>query len=194
MSASPRPRRYIPKFEGAIEGYVVNFLRTNFWRVQGSMEFQDCMQEAHYLFLRLADRYGVLDTPQHFMGLFKRAWHNHFTDLSNIDTKLRAEVSESQLSLEEESGMTYISLVERLVGDTDCAGYIAVMLQQAPADVRTVLSFFVVAPQDLVDLTFSSWRKSRRKKEGGNNMLCQVLGFAPGTDLLGKVADYFKMT
>lgn len=193
MSAN-RPRRYVPKFEGAIEGYVVNFLRTNFWRVQGSMEFQDCMQEAHCLFLRLADRYGVLDTPQHFMGLFKRAWHNHFTDLSNTDTKLRAEVSESSLLLESEDGMTYIGLVERLVGETDCTGYLAVMLQQAPADVRTVLSFFVAAPQDLVDSAFASWRKSKRKKEGGNNMLCQLLGFAPGTDILSRVADYFKTT
>lgn len=194
MSAKPRPRRYIPKFEGAIEGYVVNFLRTNFWRVQGSMEFQDCMQEAHLVFLRLADRYGVLDTPQHFMGLYKRAWYNHFTDLSHIDTKFRVEVSESQLATEEDGGMAYVSLVESIIGETDCAGYITIMLQQAPADVRTVLSFFVVAPQELVDLTFSSWRKSRRKKEGGNNMLCHVLGFAPGTDLLGRVAAYFKTT
>lgn len=191
MSNNPRPRKYIPRFEGAIEGYVVNFLRTNYWRVQGSMEFQDCMQEAHWLFLKLADRYGVLDTPQHFMGLFKRSWHNHFTNLSITDTKLRAEVSDSQL-VDEAGESTYVRLVEQLVGDTDCSGQLLILLQQAPADVRTVLSFFALAPQELVDAAFESWHKSRRKKAGGNNMLCQLLGFSPGTDILGKVTTYFR--
>lgn len=193
MSIKRRPRGYEPKFEGAIEGYVVNFLRTNYWRVQGSMEFQDCMQEAHYLFLRLAQRYGVLDTPQHFMALFKRSWHNHFTNLSNTDTKFRVEVSDSQLA-SEEGDATYISIVESLVGETECSGYLLVLLQQAPSDVRTVLSFFMAAPQEVVESAFSAWRSSRRKKEGGNNMLCQLLGFAPGTDVLGRVAEYFKTT
>lgn len=193
MSTETRPRRYIPKFEGAIEGYVVNFLRTNFWRVQGSMEFQDCMQEAHWLFLKLADRYGVLDTPQHFMGLFKRSWHNHFTNLANLDTKLRVEVSDSSFA-DDDEGLSYLGLVERLVGDTDCGGYLLVMLQQAPADVKTVISFFALAPQDLVDSAFGAWRTSKRKKEGGNNMLCQLLGFKPGTDALGRVEAYFKTT
>lgn len=193
MSARPRQPRYVPRFEGAIEGYVVNFLRTNFWRVQGSMEFQDCMQEARYLFLRLADRYGILDTPQHFMALFKRSWHNHFTNLSNTDTKLRAEVSDSQLSMDD-GDATYVSMVERIVGETECSGYLMVLLQQAPSDVRTVLSFFMVAPKEVVELACDSWRSSGRKKEGGNSMLCQLLGFAPGTDVLGKVADYFKTT
>lgn len=193
MSVKPRPRRYIPKFEGAIEGYVVNFLRTNFWRVQRSMEFQDCMQEAHWLFLRLAERYGVLDTPQHFMGLFKRSWHNHFTNLSNTDTKIRVEVSDSQLADDGED-ISYSGMLEQMVGDTDCTGHVLILLQQAPADVRTVLAFFASAPQDVVESAFSAWRSARRKKEGGNNMLCQLLGFAPGTDLLGSVSKYFETT
>lgn len=192
MPSNPRSRRHVLRFEGAIEGYTVNFLRSNFWRVQNSMEFEDCMQEAYCVFLRLVDRYGSVDTPQHFMGLYKRAWYNHFTDLSNLDTKRRVEVSESQLSDEGEE--TYIGLVERCAGDADCAGYLSLLLQQAPDDVRTVLSFFVAAPQEIVDSTFRAWRKAGRKKDGGNNMLCLVLGFPPGTDLLGKVVEYFKTT
>ena len=191
MSNNPRARRYIPKFEGAIEGYVVNFLRTNYWRVQRSMEFQDCMQEAHWLFLRLTDRYRSIDTPQHFMGLFKRSWHNHFTNLSITDTKLRAELSDSHTTTDDDSS-SYLGILETLVGETDCNGQLMIMLQQAPADVRTVLSFFMVAPQELVDAASASWRASRKKKEGGNNMLCQLLGFPPGTDVLGSVSEYFK--
>lgn len=183
-------RKYLPRFEGAIEGYVVNFTRTNLWRVQSSMEFEDVIQEAHVVFLRLASKYGLTDTPQHFMALFKTAWTNHFTDLSRTDSSLRLCVLDSQM-VEDEDG-TYSTLMDSLPGDLENCGYLHQLLEEAPADIRTVLSFFFNAPDHLVEKLTAAWKQAGRRDDGGNTMLCETLGFPRGTDVVARVSQYFK--
>jgi len=184
----------MPQFSGEIEGYVTNFLRKNFWRVQASMEYEDAMQESHWLFLKLADRYsGDVTEPRHFMALFKQALFRHFADLSTMDTGVRSHVLDSQLG-EDQDSEEYQGMINAVVGDLDNSGLLMIMLQQAPADISTVLSFFLMAPQELVDGAFASWRNSKKKREGGNKMLCSILGFPQGTDIQGKIYCYFGAT
>ena len=186
---TPRPRRYVPKFEGAIEGYVANFLRANYWRVAASMEFEDCLQEARWLFLKLDKRYGVMDSPKHFMALYKQSWHRYFIDLSKRDTKQRNEVSD--INRQEEGIDTYNGFVEAIVGDTDCSGSLLILIQQAPEDVRTVLSFLLGLSDISTESEIIFGKGGNRKAAGSNKILCQLLGFPNGTDILGRIYSYF---
>lgn len=186
-----RPRRYLPRFEGPVQGYVLNFLRANYWRVKGSMEFQDCTQEAYELFLRLERKWPVLDSPKHFMALFKTSWVRHFHDLSNDDTDLRSMLLASQLGGSFDDDNQYQDLINSIPGELDCDGELKRLLDQSPPDVRSALAFFLVAPQEVVDAAFAAWRGAKRKKEGGNKMLCQLLGLPEGHDIIGRISSHF---
>lgn len=183
-------RKYLPRFHGAIEGYVVNFIRANGWRVQSSMEFEDVMQEAHVIFLRLAAKYGLTDTPQHFMALFKTAWRNHFVDLARTDSNLRLCTLNSQMQEDEEGD--YLALLESLPGDLENHGYLRMLLEDAPSDIKTVLAFFFKAPDQLLESMSTAWKLAGRRDDRGNTMLCEALGFTRGTDVIGMVSRYFN--
>lgn len=170
------------EFKGPIEGYVVNYLNQNFWKVERSMEWADIMQEAYCVYLDTNRRYpDVVDAP-HFMTLFKRCWHSAFTNLTKKDTKHRYVCFESD---DEDTANLY-----EPVGDTDNAGYTTILLEEAPSEVRQVLALFLNAPNEVVELIASAWRKPGKKREAGNRRINRFLGFPENTDALGQVEDY----
>lgn len=174
-------RKYSPQFAGPIEGYCVNHLKQNFWRLQSSMEYQDAMQEAQLVFYRLVAKYPKVKEPQHFMALFKTAWGRRVTDLAHVDTHCRCEVAVP------DDGDS-----SDLPGDLDNNGMVTLMIQQAPAEVKRVLALFLVAPAELLELAVTSWRQNGHNSPEGNKWLCRSLGFAPGTDVIGMVEKYFR--
>lgn len=185
--STKRKTIYVPRYEGAIEGYVNNFLRANFWRVAATMQYEDVTQEAYVVFLRLAAKYGVLDTPQHFMALFKTAWFNHFTDLTHADSKHRQGVS-GVAGFQDSDEST--SLLDLLPGDLENAGYLATLLRQAPEDVRKALQFYLTAPAEVMITVTQVWSKKGKRASSHNQMLCNALGIEQGTDVLGQVTSY----
>lgn len=185
-----RKQIYIPRYEGPIQGYILNFLRSNYWRVSATMEFEDCTQEAYWLFLRLSRKYEFTDTPQHFMSLFKISWIHHFNDLSTMDSKLRQMIAYGYSSSDDESP-DYEALVDKMVGDMDTSGHLYQLIMQAPQDIKVVLSFILHAPDTLVHTVCESWVGSNRRRRLGNDLLCKLLGFPKGSDLLGGLVRYF---
>lgn len=180
---------YTPVYDGPIAGYVVNFIARNMWRTNRSHEFEDLKQEAYLIFMRCANKYPAEDTPQHFMALFKTAWSNHFTDLSNENTSLRAQVP--MPLYREEDGEDW-QQVDR-IGESDNDGALAVALRQAPQEVLAVLNLFLSAPQEVLDIALSSWRgRDRRCKTGGSKQICKLLGLPQDLDVMQKVHDYFE--
>ncbi|TXH49519.1 MAG: hypothetical protein E6Q97_22545 [Desulfurellales bacterium] len=184
-------RKYLPRFEGPIEGYVTNFLRQHHWKVASSMETDDAIQEARLVFLRCASKYGITDTPQHFMALFKTAWTRHFLDLARLDSDAREVITYGHEAAvrEDEDPLNLLDLVP---GDLDTAGYLNTLLREAPRDIITILSFFLSSPPALARAAGEAWSGAGRKQQDGNRMLCEVLGFPRGTDVLGKVEAYLK--
>lgn len=180
---------YLPQFEGPIEGYVVNFLAKNYWRVERTQSREDMKQEAYLIFLRVAGKYaGEIETPQHFMSLFKTAWFNHFTDFANQDTAARVLVQPG-VYVDEEGGEVTLENP----GDSDNDGYLSVLLAQAPREISMVLSLFLNAPQELLDLALAGWhgRGDRRRKNGDSRKVCQLLGLPTDRDILQEVKEYF---
>lgn len=181
---------YLAEFKGPIEGYVVNHLKKNYWRVARLHERDDVMQEAFLVFLRVKVKYPELETPQHFMALFKTAWGNHFTDMANDDTQSRVLVDAPRVAFDDGESVEY-----DMPGDCDNDGLLAVMLAEAPKEVSMVLNLFLNAPQELLDVALGSWRGAdRRCKAGGSKRINKMLGLPPDLDVMQLVNDYLRRT
>lgn len=180
---------YVPEWKGPIEGYVVNFLSKQLWRVRPLLEHDDAMQEAYLVFLRTASRYPLEDTPQHFMALFKTSLTNEFHDLSKKATAARTAISMSDLrSVDDDGGaMT----VPEAVGETDNMGALSLMVKQAPREVLMVLNLFLNAPGELLELAHSTWRAQGKYNAGGERWAEKALGLPAGSSPLQKTEDYF---
>lgn len=178
---------YDPAFTGPIEGYVSNFLRTNYWRVKHTLEYDDCKQEAALVFLQVKVAYPQIDTPQHFMALFKTSWYRHFTDLSNRDSQSRTIVYESCCCNSDDEVVQL-----DVVGDLDNAGMLTLMIEQAPADIKQILTLFLNAPTELLEAATTCWRGNGKYRPEGNAMINRMLGLPEKTDALAKVHKYFE--
>lgn len=180
----------LPPFKGPIEGYVVNHVKRNFWRVEKNMEYEDVMQDANVIYLKLALKYHDIDTPQHFMALFKTSWNNHFTDLSNAETASRAVMYENQLYTSDNEEEVSDAM-NQITGDLNNNGFINTMIRQAPEEVRQVVALFANAPAEILELASNAWREKRKNSDYGNAMLCELLGIKPGTNVINAVESYF---
>ena len=183
---------HTPCFEGPIEGWFVNYSRAHYWRVQRTMPWDDLAQEAYICFLRVAKRYPDIETPQHFMALFKTAWIRKFTDFANADTHDRCVISINQSSKSQDGSDDYESQIDP-VGEVDGDGDLAIMLRQAPREVIMVMNLFLNAPTEIAEVALSGWRgKDKRCRAGGSKQICKLLGLPLDLDVMQMVDDYFK--
>ncbi len=189
--SSSRPRVYIPKWNGPIEGYVANYLRQHYWRVARSMEYEDCTQEAYLVFMRVVDIYGGGNGAKHFMALFKTCWQNRFTDFTNRDSQLKLELLESQQE-DQEAEESYSSVLSNVAGDLDQAGYLCRVIEEAPVEVARVLSLFLSAPPAIVEQASRAWSAQGKRSKWGNRMLCKLLGIEEDTDVVAAVTSYLS--
>jgi hypothetical protein len=181
---------YKPEFKGPIEGFVVNYLSRQLWRIARTHTHDDAMQEAYIVFMRCAERYPDLDTPQHFMALFKTSWRNEFTDLAYAATEAKKAVSLTELSRIDDSG-DEIQVRTDSVGETDNGGALALMIAEAPQEVLMVLHLFLSAPTELLELAQRTWRDRGKNSAGGERWVEKMLGLKEGSDPIRKTEDYF---
>ena len=80
------------------------------------------------------------------------------------------------------------------IGDTENAGYLKMMIQQAPRDVRLVLTLFLDSPGDLVAMAEQAWAMQHRGHRDMNAMVKRLLGPSVGDDPIGAVCAYFVGT
>lgn len=174
---------YLPRFKGPIEGWTVNYTHSQFWRIESLLEWEDVMQEAYIVFMRVSAKYPTTDTPQHFMALYKRAWANHITDLSNEATQHRRMV---RMSDDDE-----VAGVFEFAGEIENDGILGIKLAQAPDDVRKVLTLMLTAPQEMLEVLLADWRgPDGRRRDGGGAKINAALGLPRGTDVYKIVHDY----
>lgn len=176
---------YQPVFKGPIEGWVVNYTKAQFWRLQATMEWDDVMQEAYLVFLRCSNKYPGLQEAKHFMALFKQAWIRQVTDLAYLDSRHRVSSTSTEIA---EDGY-----IQEQVGELDNDGQLSILMRQAPSEVRMVINLFLNAPQEIVDALLSGWTgRDKRCRNGGSARINKALGLDPQMDVLGLVEDYFR--
>lgn len=178
---------YVPEWKGPIEGYVVNSLSKQTWRVSSTHDRDDLRQEAYLVFLRCTARYPIIDTPQHFMSLFKTAWSRHMHDLAKKERVNHLMVPEAQLDREDETEWT-----RDHVGDLDNEGRLAVLIRQAPREVLLVLNLLLSAPQELLDLATASWDRRGRGAGDPEELVSRLLGLDPESRPLSAVREHFR--
>ena len=185
--------KFQPEFDHALEGWVHNYLKTNYWRVERTLSYDDVMQEAHIVYLGLVQRYTAVDNQGWFMALFKRSWTGHFYDLAMRASRIRVnEVSSTPQYVDEDESESYLDLA---VGDRDNLGAFEVLVNQAPREVKEVLNLMFGTPAEVLEMAAAAWKASGRKKPFGNAMLCHLLGKDPDTvDLEGAVREHFTQT
>ena len=174
-----------PEYPGRIQGWAVNFCSENAWRVSATMELNDLLQEAYLTYLKVVEKYGkTAKNGPHFMRLYQTTLRNRVTDLawdaSEVYTKTkREEVAEFSL--------------ESVMGDSDNDGYLSVLIQQAPTEVKMVLNMILNAPQEFVEVTMASWRRGdNRMSNGGCTRINRALGLDPEINVMQLVRDYFS--
>lgn len=158
----------------------------NYWRVSSYHDLDDLVQDGYLHYHRIVTRYSEVKTRRHIMGLFKRAYSNHLTDLANKRTKSIDEVLHSDLSLDDSDDDT---LWDRLlaVADDDL-----IFLAEAPLQIKKIFLF----------LDTEQGRKRMRSlyrvrpdgtRETMNDRFCKVVGYDPSCiDLVSCVRDYLK--
>lgn len=173
-------RKYIIKWDGPIAGYATNYVLKHHWRVSRIMEIEDAKQESYVVFLKVKRAYGSkVDNGAWFMSLYKRALTNRFNDLSDKNTNLSVECFNVQMS----------------DAKTLDSGILKIVMEEAPEEIKGVLSLFLDAPKELLDLAVEAWESEGKKKIHGNQFLCAMLGYDHlKIDLTKNVKTYFKDT
>ncbi|MNK87230.1 hypothetical protein D3C87_1071610 [compost metagenome] len=180
---------YSPEWKGPIEGWTANFVAAHMWKVERTQQRADVMQEAYLVFMKVSRRYPELDDPRHFMALYKTSWTRRFTDLANADTADRVTVGMGSTAPGEDGEQE-----REFVGVTDNDGTLAVLIRQAPAEVKQVINLFLSAPQEILDVALAGWtgKRDERYATGGSRRLCRLLGLPDDLDVMDMVERYFR--
>ena len=165
-----------PKLKNVLDGYITNFLRSNYWRVENIMEWDDAFQEAYFTILIMEKRlfkHGkdvTIETPQQYMACFKTCWQRHFHTLSNRDTKYKSVKTESSFNNIDDEELLFS--VSNLLTD-DNVGYMELVLEQAPSEVKAVFNLLLNAPKEVLE----SVSLALKKDITSNIVLCRLLGY-----------------
>lgn len=158
------------------------------------MSFDDAYQEAYVKFLELRQKYaGKIDSAKWFMALYKTSLANRITDFANQGYKLRRQVCFTDIGDRMGQDGELVPYQELLEGDLDTDALFEIKLDEAPDYVRKVLSLIVSSRPDMLDALTESWFERGKRKEGGNQFLCALLGYDHReVDLVYAVRHYLE--
>lgn len=171
---------FIPQWEGSIEAYSKKYIQRNMWKFYYmGYERDDILHEAVIVFCDCRDKYvNKVTEPAHFMALFKTSIHNRFLEIASESiAKKEFEV------FNEEDEYT----LDRVIDEEST---IAIMLKQAPKEVKDVLSLALNAPKELLESI--GFMKKRNRSFLNNAKLCRLLGKDPKSiNLIRMTEEYF---
>lgn len=123
-----------PQWEPEIRNWASKIIRENKWRYDPIHDHADLLQDAYVKFLMLKETYPRVIQPQHFMSLYKRALVNQLCDEANKN------ISRKETFIQTESDPDI--LADEVVKELDNEGYLIILLNEAPADIRAVFELF----------------------------------------------------
>lgn len=148
-----------PCWEGPTKQWVIGFLRKNQWRCDRIHDFDDLLQDAYLTFLKICKKYPQVIRQAHFMTLYRTAMHNEMHD--------RARYMRRKRELHEDTSVDASDLPGR-IGEVSNDGYITVLLEQAPEQLRDALTCIAQNPPALYEAGH---------RENLNMRLRRVLGY-----------------
>jgi hypothetical protein len=164
---------YTPTWDGPIKNWAGTFIASNRWRCDVIHDFEDLLQEAWVLFDKLSKYYPV-DTPQHFMALFKRALSNSFHDHARYTMRKRNY----------RNSYEGIKFSRRILGEATNNGYLNALIAETSDNVRNALAAFD-DPVTCAALRMRGRKRGKmREHENLNGRLRRVTGAPEGCDLV----------
>ena len=175
-------------FTGPFEGYVHNFLKSNYWKVQRTLEYDDVMQEARlkfYVMLYRMNKNGhEIKNQKHLMALFKTSWNNHFITMAKKSSSYKENSFTDSIHVTEEGDLD----IESIIGYEDCQAFLDVKVNQATGEVKEVLNLILNTPKEVLDLIANSYGS---KDVFNNKVLCRILGKNSTTTNLIKMTKLY---
>ena len=123
-----------PKWEPEIRNWASKLIKKNKWRYDPILEHTDLLQDAYIQFLIVKDAYPRVVEPQHFMSLYKTTLLRHLCDEANHNIRRKEIYIQTDFDVN--------VFADGLIKELDNDGYLSILLQEAPADVRSVLELF----------------------------------------------------
>jgi hypothetical protein len=186
MSVARIRSRFTPTWEGSVEGWVVNYINAQLWRVRPHMDFDDMYQEAFLCFALCAEHYPLVVDPPHFMSLFKRAFVNRVTGMSNRRTKDRAFSYDenSELGGPPTSSGDLLARQQKMCPEM-MGAELEMLIADAPTPIQDLVATVMEAPDEL--LTFlrdgtSGLRETMQARLARLGHLCNWAGYATSPD------------
>lgn len=176
-------KKYTPSFEG----YTLNFIKKNYWKVRNSMEFEDVLQQAYSVFLTCVEKYKDVE-QKHLMALYKRMLYNEFVDLAKIDSCLKNQQSTCEHEGEE------LDYFNTIVDRSQPSAIFLLKVKDAPDELKTIINTILNAPLEVLQTVESAWSGRNKRKKYQNNMLCELFGINKKRDIVMEIKNYFLST
>ena len=155
------PPDWRPKW-GPHEAWARGFVKTNQWRVDRLLTYEEAVQECALIYVRCCRFYeGKVDNPKWFMALFKRAvergFHT-FSLLNNRQIELCAEDAITRPQIDFSDGPLYAAL------------------SKASDELKDVLRVLATAPSELMYLMLDGveLRRSKERDAALSRSLCRL--------------------
>lgn len=158
----------------------------NAWKMAAlAYDEEDLLHEAFFVYERCLENYGTVLSPTGELSpLFRGAINNFIYDLSTESSKKGSWV-ENELVLE--------SIYGKEARHSDEAGYMQVLLREAPKEVLEVINLCFNTPAELVDEVAAFLSKKHSKGFRCNAFLCKVLGYNKyQRNLVKETISYFS--
>jgi len=149
---------YTPEWAGSIEGYVMNQIHRNLWRMRGKYDFEDMYQEAYICFDFCCNKYSLVTEPAHFMALYKKALFHWFYDMMARARKIPVAISRIPMTESIDDDFDLLTLREDTF-DTEETLDLFLKVQDAPALLIPIFQYLcdveeislILSPKDFAD-------------------------------------------
>ena len=171
-----------PFLDSGLRGAISNIASRNYWRVRHLMTHAELVQEGYLCYSKCNALYAHTVTDKgHFMSLFDVAFRRRINSLSDVDTRYRDQVLDTEKI--EESNVSITS------PNVSCDSELISLICGAPKEIQQLV---LLLSNDATD-GFKQTRVSQRKvRETTNQYFCRLLGKDPNsTDMVGAIRDYF---
>jgi hypothetical protein len=163
-SESRRRQRlaFAPTWDNYYIRWTAAFLKQHKWRVDRLHDFDDLMQDAYLVFVKVCDTYPRVMDPGHFFSLYKRSMINKMHDRSCA----RSRHGKVNISLPEDVSDFFIGRI----GEAGNAGYAAALLAELPEEMRLVVDYLTTNQSE------TPRRKRGQPRENLSMRVCRELG------------------
>ena len=171
---SVREQLWSPSWDTRISGWTRKFVRKNAWKVEQVEDYDDLMQDAYLVFIRVKAAYPRVVDPQHFVALYKVAMLNEFTNKARYKQKKGTALN----------NMVSLDIITDILGVNSNEGFLQTVLSQLPLAVKQALAV-LNDPEKCKLLS----RKGSGVKENLNIKLSRLAGLAQPADVIGHLRE-----